>query len=161
MAEDGRQVPQVIDLASRRPPLSPEAQALLSLLRAITDERLRRYCIEQIGAAETGDEMACAVALTRALGARSRGGIAQGGGPREVRAPGPRAPGGDRPGIAVGGAAPAAAGGGAPGSLNGPPGGVASDGEAAIGRDPGAAPRAVLRALRKRRVRCIATSSSP
>lgn len=48
--------------------LPAEGMAVLSLLSSIANPELRRYCIDQLGAAETSLEVAAAIALARALG---------------------------------------------------------------------------------------------
>lgn len=44
-----------------------EARALFGLLSAISSRDLRRYCLEQLGAAEHPEEVTAAVELTRAI----------------------------------------------------------------------------------------------
>lgn len=142
MARDRGEMGQVVPLPRARAALPAEVEALLALLRTISDPQLRRYCLDQIGAATTGAEVADALALTQALGQRHqaaalpRAAAAGGAGSGDRRAAGP---------VAV--LRPAA--------------GVAPADSAGIGQDPGAASRAGLRHARKRKVRCIATSSSP
>ena len=58
----------VIPLNRPDPPVPPEVQAVVALLQGVSDPQLRRYCLEQIRAAESGAEVADALALTRALG---------------------------------------------------------------------------------------------
>ena len=72
----------VIPMAHRRHGLPPEGLAILSLLGAIANPELRRYVIDQLGAAETTHEAAAAIALARALG---RGEAAGGVPPPEGR----------------------------------------------------------------------------
>lgn len=59
---------KVVPLPRHPRPLPVEAEAVLDLLTAVGDPRLRRYCLEQLGAARGSEEIAAALALTRALG---------------------------------------------------------------------------------------------
>lgn len=61
---------EIRPLPRRQRPPPAEVLAVIGLLTAVADPGLRRYCLEQIGAAEDPAEVAAALALTRVLGER-------------------------------------------------------------------------------------------